>query len=89
MKMSSSQPGSHISPSEVTNIEPFGFWILIEGKEFFVPFEDYPVFKPATVKQLLNMEIISPQQLHWPDLDADIELEALEHPDHYPLVWKP
>ncbi len=20
--------------------------------------------------------------------DADIELEALEHPEHYPLVWQ-
>jgi hypothetical protein len=87
--MNSGQPGSHISPNEVTNIEPLGFWILIEGKEFFVPFEAYPIFQQATVQQLVNMELISPTQLHWPDLDADIELEALEHPDHYPLVWKP
>lgn len=87
--MSSGQPGSYISPNEVTNIEPLGFWILIEGKEFFVPFEDYPIFKQATVQQLVNMEVTSPTQLHWPDLDADIELEALETPDHYPLMWKP
>lgn len=24
----------------------------------------------------------------WPELDADIDLDALEHPDQYPLVWK-
>jgi hypothetical protein len=87
--MSSGQPGNHISPNEVTNIEPLGFWILIEGKEFFVPFADYPIFKQATVQQLVNMKVTSPTQLHWPDLDADIELEALEIPDHYPLMWKP
>jgi hypothetical protein len=89
MKMSSGQPGNYISPNEVTNIEPFGFWILVEGKELFVPFEDYPIFKQATVQQLVNMQVLSPTQLHWPDLDADIELEALEHPEHYPLIWKP
>ncbi len=27
------------------------------------------------------------RQFHWPDLDADIELEELEHPEHYPLEW--
>ena len=42
-----------------------------------------------TVQQLVTMKVIAPQQLHWPDLDADIELEALKHPDHYLLVWKP
>jgi len=89
MKMNSGQPGSHISLNEVTNIESFGFWILIEGKEFFVPFKDYPIFKQATIQQLLNMKVISPTQLHWPDLDADIEVEALEQPEHYPLIWKP
>jgi len=24
---------------------------------------------------------------HWPTLDADIELDALEEPERYPLVW--
>jgi len=87
--MSSGQPGTCISPNEVTNIEPLGFWVLVDEKEFFIPFEEYPVFKMATLQQILHMEVISPQQLHWPDLDADIELEALEHPNHYPLIWKP
>lgn len=87
--MSSGQPGNYISPNEVTNIEPLGFWVLVDGKEFFVPFEEYPVFKRATLQQIINMEVIFPQQLHWPDLDADIELAALEHPNHYPLLWKP
>jgi Protein of unknown function (DUF2442) len=89
MKMSSGQVGNYTSSNEVTNIEPFGFWVLVAGKEFFVPFEDYPIFKQATIQQLVNMQVISPTQLHWPDLDADNELEALKHPDHYPLTWKP
>jgi hypothetical protein len=86
--MNSSQPGTSISASEVTNIEPLGFWILLDNKEYFVPFDDYPVFKNASIKQIFQMQRLSQTQLHWPDLDADIEIEALEQPEHYPLVFK-
>jgi hypothetical protein len=88
MKMSSSQPGANISPSEITNIEPLGFWVLVDDKEYFVPFADYPVFQGASLQQIFQMRRLSPTQLHWPDLDADIELEALEQPEHYPLIFK-
>lgn len=77
-----------ISPSEVTNIEPMGFWILVGNKEYFVPFDDYPVFKGASIQQIFQVQQVSPTQFHWPDLDADIEIEALEQPEHYPLVFK-
>ena len=86
--MNSSQPGTSISASEVTNIEPLGFWILLDNKEYFVPFDDYPVFKNASIKQIFQMQRLYKTQLHWPDLDADIEIEALEQPEHYPLVFK-
>jgi hypothetical protein len=86
--MNSSQPGTDIFLSEVTNIEPMGFWILVDGREYFVPFADYPVFKGASIEKIFKMQKLSPTQLHWPDLDADIEIEALEQPEHYPLVFK-
>lgn len=86
--MNSSQPGTSISAGEVTNIEPLGSWILVDNKEYFVPFDDYPVFKNASIKQIFQMQRLSPTQLHWPDLDADIEIEALEQPEHYPLAFK-
>ena len=85
--MSSSQPGTGISLSEVTNIESLGFWYLGDDKEYFVPFADYPVFKGASLQQIFQMQRLSPTQLHWPDLDVNIELESLEHPEHYPLVF--
>ena len=82
------QSGKHISRNEITNIEPFGFWLLADGQEYFVPFDDYPVFKNATVQQMFNMVTIGPGQFHWPDLDADVELEALQYPDHFPLSYQ-
>jgi hypothetical protein len=88
MKMSSGQPGANISINEITNIESLGFWVLVDDKEYFVPFSDYPVFQGASIQQIFQMQRLSPTQLHWPELDADIELEALEQPEHYPLVFK-
>jgi len=88
MKMISSQPGIGISLSEVTNIEPLGFWVLVDEREYFIPFADYPVFKSASIQQIFQMQRLSPTQLHWPDLDADIEIEALKQPEHYPLGFR-
>ena len=85
--MNLNQHGINISQSEVTTIGPFGFWILSDNIEYFVPFEDYPVFKTATIEQIFNMKSLSPKQLHWPELDADIEIEALDNPENFPLIW--
>lgn len=74
--------------SEVTSVGPHGFWLLIGAEEYFVPFNDYPQFKQATIEQILRMKYIGLDQLHWPDLDVDIELNALRHPENYPLVWR-
>ena len=82
------RPGINISHSEITSIGSTGFWLLVDDKEYFVPFADYPVFKQATVEQIFAMQRIGPDQFHWPDLDADVELEALDHPEQYPLVWR-
>ncbi len=61
---------------------------MVDDAEYFVPFDDYPVFRKATVEQIFGVQRIGPDHFHWPALDADVELEALEHPERYPLVWK-
>ncbi len=74
--------------SAITNIDPAGFRLLIDETEYFVPFEDYPRFKQARIFEIFNMQRLSPDQFHWPDLDIDIELDALKTPEKYPLAWK-
>ena len=86
--MSSGLPGINTSHSEVTNIGLLGFWLLVDDQEYFVPFADYPVFQKAAVEQIFAVQRLSPIQFHWPDLDADVELDALEHPEQYPLTWQ-
>ena len=86
--MSLNQPGTNISHSEVTNISAAGFWLLVDDKEYFVPFKDYPIFRRATVAQIYAVERLSPTQFAWPELDADIELDALEHPERFPMIYR-
>jgi hypothetical protein len=50
--MNLKRPGTGLSHSEVTNISAAGFWLLVDDKEYFVPFDDYPVFRGATVAQM-------------------------------------
>ncbi len=80
--------GANTLVSDVTNISSVGFWLLADNQEYFVPFSDYPVFQKATIGQIFNVRRIGTRQYHWPDLDADVELDALEHPEDYPLIWQ-
>ena len=74
--------------AEVTNISPFGIWILTNDKEYFISYKDYPVFKTATIKQIAEVSTDFSGNLHWEELDADIELESLENPENYPLIYR-
>ena len=82
-------PGKNMSTSEaqVTNIERDGFWLLTKEGEFFVSFEDYPEFQRSTVHQIHLFEQTF-DHFRWPELDVDIELEALKHPERFPLKFK-
>ena len=86
--MTSLLPGHEILAAEVTGASPIGFWLLAAGREYFVPFADYPDFLQATICQLYQLEQLSPNQVYWPDLDIDIDLNALEEPERFPLTFK-
>jgi hypothetical protein len=73
---------------EVTNISKHGFWLLIENKEQFVPFKEFPWFQNAAVGELLNVELASPRHLYWPALDVDLAVESIDFPERFPLVSK-
>jgi len=51
-----------------------------------MPYERFPWFKEASVGQLLNVERVSPDHLHWPGLDVDLHVQSLDDPEKYPLV---
>jgi len=86
--MKSAGLGRRTSAIEVTNISKHGFWVLIRGREMFLPFEQFPWFKDASVGALLNVESPSAGHLYWPDLDVDLSVESIEYPERCPLVSK-
>jgi hypothetical protein len=86
--MRSAQLGSSISEVEVTNISKHGLWLLLEGRELFLPFEEFPWFRDAPVRKLLKVELPHRRHLYWPDLDVDLAVESIEHPERFPLVSK-
>ncbi len=75
-----------ISPVEITNISTHGFWILLDELELFLAFEHFPWFRDATVRQITGVTLPHPGHLYWPDLDVDLEVESILHPEKYPLV---
>ena len=81
-------PGTGTSAAEVTNISQHGFWMLIDGGELFVPFEEFPWFRRASIDAILRVERPAPKHLYWPQLDVDLSLDSLEHPERYPLTSK-
>lgn len=84
--MRSAAPGSSTSQVEVTNVSPHGLWLFIGERELFVPFRDFPWFKGASIEEVTNVQLPSPHHLYWPDLDVDLAVESIEHPERYPLV---
>ncbi len=87
-RMKSEKLGSGTFHAEVANISGQGFWLFLGDRELFVPFRGFPWFKDAPVSKILN--VLRPQEdhLYWPDLDVDLSVESIEHPERFPLVWR-
>lgn len=82
------KPGKSTSAkAEIQNISNHGIWLLVNEKEFFMPFDEFPWFLKATIEQIYNLEFFHGKHLHWPALDIDIDLESLKNPALYPLKY--
>lgn len=86
--MSSEMLGENISSVEVTHISSNGVWLLAGDKELFISYADFPWFKDASVGKILNVQEPRPSHFYWPDLDVDLTVEIIEHPERFPLKAK-
>ncbi len=84
--MTSATLGANISPVEVTNISQHGLWLLLGDEELFLPFGQFPWFRDAAVGKILHVELPSSNHLYWPELDVDLAVESIRHPERFPLV---
>ncbi|MFN0116775.1 MAG: DUF2442 domain-containing protein [Elusimicrobiota bacterium] len=86
--MKSSVLGKSISKAEVLDISPFGVWLHVHGKEYFLAYQDYPWFKNSKVSDIYNLKLLNNSHLYWPNLDIDLEVSSLVNPEKYPLIYK-
>lgn len=86
--MKSSTRGADTSQVEVSNIDRFGLWVLIGGQEYFLPYDEFPWFRHATVQQILNVDLLRQGHLHWPEIDVDLCVDGLSAPERFPLIYR-
>lgn len=84
--MRSGPRGRHTSAVEVTNVSAHGFWLLLGGRERFLSFEAFPWFRDVAIGKLLSVELPHAGHLYWPELDVDIAVDSIDHPERFPLV---
>lgn len=80
-------PGANTSVPEIVHISPHGFWLNVDGREYFLPFTEFPWFKSATRDQIRSVELGPRGHLYWPLLDVDLSLDIIENPHEHPLVY--
>ena len=81
-------PGKGISKDEVTNISAHGIWLLSGDKELYLAYEEFPWFKNAVLAKVINVKEPRKGHFYWPDLDVDLTVDIIEHPEKYPLKAK-
>jgi hypothetical protein len=83
----SSARGARISDRvEVLGITPHALWILVQGRELMLDFKTFPWFRSASIDQVCDVSFLNGQHLHWPQLDVDLHVDSIEHPERFPLV---
>jgi hypothetical protein len=87
MKMKSEPHGINTS-AKVLEVTPHGLWLFAKGEEHFLSFEAFPWFKDAAVSAVFNVEEQGQDGFCWPDLDVDLSMDGIKHPDKYPLKAK-
>lgn len=80
--------GTNTSRVEVSNISSQGIWLYVKGKEYFLSYKDFPWFKDERLSKIQDVRLVCGRHLHWSDLDIDLDLDSLEHPERYPLKYR-
>jgi hypothetical protein len=86
--MKSLKNGSNILAASVENITPQGLWMLINEKEYFLSYSEFPYFEDATIKDIHNVKLLHGFHLRWEDLDVDLDMDCISHPEKFPLISK-
>jgi hypothetical protein len=70
----------------VTAVSARGLTLRVDREELFLSFEHFPWFRHASAEDIRRVERPSPLHLFWPELDIDLSIESIRHPEQFPLV---
>ncbi len=79
-------PGTSTFPVEVTNVSRHGLWLLVGDEELFLPFEQFPWYRDASIEEISVVERQTADHLYWSFLDIDLSVESIRNPAAFPLV---
>ena len=65
----------------VLMINSQGMMLSVLGNDYFVSYNRVPWLA-------LNVRMAGHNAIEWPELDVDLEIDSLKHPERYPLVMK-
>ena len=72
----------------VLMINAQGIVISVQGYDYFLSYNRIPWMQDAPIRSVLNVQMSGPEAIEWPDLDVDLEIDSLLHPERYPLLIK-
>ena len=56
--------------------------------DYFLSYNRIPWMRNASISDALNVQMCGRNAIEWPNLDVDLEIESLKHPERYPLIMK-
>ncbi|MCM5572010.1 DUF2442 domain-containing protein [Burkholderiaceae bacterium FT117] len=79
-------PGIAISDRvELVGVFIDGLRLRVGAETLSLSFTDFPWLREATIAQLANVQRPSTDHLYWPELDVDLSVESIRHPERFPL----
>lgn len=72
----------------VLMINAQGIMLSVCGNDYFLSYNRIPWMRDASIKSVLNVKMSGRNAIEWPDLNVDLEIDSLKHPEHYPLIMK-
>jgi hypothetical protein len=79
-------PGTSTLAVEISHVSQHGLWVLLDAEELFLPFEQFPWFRDATIAQICSVERPTEDHLYWKQLDIDLSLQSIRNPAAFPLI---
>jgi len=73
---------------KILSINAEGISLSVAGKDYFISYNRVPWFRNARVNEIMNVTMMGRMGIRWEDLDIDLEIDSLEHPEKYPHVIK-